>query len=78
MASMLVTVGTFVWSAPAQPPAATAPATQPAAHPTQVLGMRSARVTLSLPRIDRVVLVPDAATYLDERRKWSLAGRWPV
>lgn len=28
--------------------------------------------------IDKVVLVPDGATYLDEVSKWTLRGRWPV
>ncbi|MCZ6834279.1 MAG: hypothetical protein O7G85_00760 [Planctomycetota bacterium] len=31
-----------------------------------------------MPIIDRVVLVPDIATYVDELTKWSLEGRWPV
>src|SRR5690606_19096306 len=34
--------------------------------------------TQNFPLIDRVVLVPDAATYLDELSKWSPQGRWPV
>ncbi|MCZ6677214.1 MAG: hypothetical protein O7E52_08185 [Candidatus Poribacteria bacterium] len=42
------------------------------------LGIRSLQVELSFPLIDRVVLVPDAATYLDELSKWSIGGRWPV
>jgi hypothetical protein len=47
--------------------------------PPQVrLGLRGAQVQLLVPVIDRVVLVPDATTYLDELNRWSLKGRWPV
>jgi hypothetical protein len=42
------------------------------------LGMRSLEVEQAFPLIDRVVLVPDAATYVDELSKWSPRGRWPV
>jgi len=42
------------------------------------LGLRSQQVTNAFPVIDRVVLVPDAATYIDEIAKWSPQGRWPV
>jgi hypothetical protein len=42
------------------------------------LGLRSQQVSQALPIVDRVVLVPDAATYLDELAKWSTRGRWPV
>jgi hypothetical protein len=42
------------------------------------LGLRSLQVTQAFPLVDRVVLVPDAATYLDELGKWSPRGRWPV
>ena len=42
------------------------------------LGQRSLQVQCAFPLIDRVVLVPDAATYLDELSKWSPQGRWPV
>lgn len=42
------------------------------------LGMRVAQVPLRVPVLDRVVIVPDAATYLDEISRWSLGGRWPV
>lgn len=42
------------------------------------LGLRSQMVSQVFPLVDRVVLVPDAATYLDELRKWSGKGRWPV
>ena len=47
--------------------------------PWQVqLGQRVANLESRLPVVDQVVLVPDAATYLDEIAKWSLQGRWPV
>lgn len=42
------------------------------------LGLRSHLVDQAFPLIDRVVLVPDAATYVDELSRWSPAGRWPV
>jgi len=42
------------------------------------LGARVERVNQAFATVDRVVLVPDAATYVDELRKWSPGGRWPV
>jgi hypothetical protein len=42
------------------------------------LGLRAATVERAFPVVDRVVLVPDAATYLRELTRWSPAGRWPV
>lgn len=42
------------------------------------LGLRVRQVDQAFPLIDRVVLVPDAATYVDELSKWSPRGRWPV
>ena len=42
------------------------------------LGFRSHQVSQAFPVVDRVVLVPDAATYFDELSKWSPQGRWPV
>ena len=42
------------------------------------IGLRSLQVQQALPIIDRVVLVPDGATYLDELNRWSLSGRWPA
>lgn len=61
-----------------------APAPAPAqAQPMQIpwpvqLGVRSFQVQMRLTVLDKVVLVPDGATYLDEISKWSLRGRWPV
>ncbi|MSQ91165.1 MAG: hypothetical protein EXS01_07220 [Phycisphaerales bacterium] len=73
----------------AQTPApAPAPAPNPA--PTQAtavtqdiqwqmkMGVRSFQVSARVPVVDKVVLVPDGATYLDELSKWTLRGRWPV
>lgn len=42
------------------------------------MGFRSHQVVRLFPLVDRVVLVPDGATYLDELGKWSAEGRWPV
>lgn len=42
------------------------------------LGLRVIQVPMRVPVINRVVIVPDEATYLDEISRWSLAGRWPV
>lgn len=42
------------------------------------LGLRGAATDAITPIIDRVVLVPDEATYLDELSRWSPKGRWPV
>ncbi len=47
-------------------------------HWGQKLGMRVERVNRAFPIVDRVVLVPDGPTYIDELSKWSKAGRWPV
>ena len=76
----------FVQPAFAQPPHA--PAQPPASQPQQQqlhwgskLGWRSLQVTQAARVVDRVVLVPDAATYVDEIRKWSTrpdGGRWRV
>jgi hypothetical protein len=40
--------------------------------------MRVEHVQRAIPTLDRVVLVPDAATYIDELARWSPAARWPV
>lgn len=42
------------------------------------MGLRSFQVSMRIMVIDKVVLVPDAATYLDEISRWNLRGRWPV
>jgi len=58
---------------------------QPSAEPTQktlpwsaLLGVRAAELQQKVPTQDRVVLVPDEATFIDEISKWKLQGRWPV
>ncbi len=50
----------------------------PALHWAIKLGMRVEQVNRAFPLVDRVVLVPDGATYVDELSKWSPQGRWPV
>jgi hypothetical protein len=66
--------------APAAP--ANTPAARPAAEPAPPwpiqLGLRVASVQQGMPLQDRVVLVPDEATFIDEISRWSPAGRWPV
>ena len=42
------------------------------------LGTRALDVELRLGVVDRVVLVPDEATYLDELSRWTRKDRWPV
>lgn len=57
------------------------PTVEPAAEPlhwSAHLGNRIAAVEHAFPLVDRVVLVPDTATYLDELSRWSPKGRWPV
>lgn len=41
-------------------------------------GVRIAMLRARVPTVDRVVLVPDEATFLEAISQWSLAGRWPV
>jgi hypothetical protein len=49
-----------------------------AQHWAVALGLRVEQVSRMFPTVDRVVLVPDAATYVDELSRWSPQGRWPV
>ncbi len=42
------------------------------------MGVRSAEMTRSIAVIDQVVLVPNAATFLDEISRWTPEARWPV
>jgi len=42
------------------------------------LGMRVEQVNQAVTVLERVVLVPDGATYLDEIARWSPKQRWPV
>jgi hypothetical protein len=78
-ASMLLPATIIVASGLAQAPSQ--PAAPPAQQPTPwpvMLGMRVAGVQEKIPLQDRVVLVPDEATFIDEIGKWTLQGRWPV
>lgn len=60
------------------PPAAAAP-TRPEDLPWPArLGYRAALLELGLPVVRQVVLVPDAATWLDEVGRWTPTARWPV
>ncbi len=52
--------------------------TQPPLPWFAVLGLRAADVNFRMKVADRVVLVPDQATFLDEISRWSLGARWPV
>jgi hypothetical protein len=54
-----------------------APQAAPVPWPIR-LGMRVATLQQRIPTQDRVVLVPDEATFLDELAKWSPSARWPV
>ncbi len=54
------------------------PVDAPPQHWAITLGRRVAQVQQSVEVLDRVVLVPDAATYVDELARWSPRGRWPV
>ena len=47
-------------------------------HWAITLGMRVEHLQRAIPTLDRVVLVPDTATYIDELARWSPAARWPV
>ncbi len=47
-------------------------------HWAVLLGRRAEAVSRAIPTVDRVVLVPDGATFLDELSRWSPQGRWPV
>ena len=70
--------GTEAAQAAAQPaPQAAPPEAQQIPWPI-TLGLRVIQVPLRVPVLNRVVIVPDEATYLDEISRWSLAGRWPV
>lgn len=49
------------------------------ALPWQIqIGLRIANLRARVPTVDRVVLVPDEATFLAAIQQWSLRGRWPI
>ena len=77
--------------APAQVPAPAPPASLAAEDPAAAaaerlakapwfarLGMRSFGVESAIAVVDRVVLVPDEATYIAEISRWTPKARWPV
>ncbi len=41
-------------------------------------GLKIAKLRERVPTVNRVVLVPDEATFLVAIRQWSLQGRWPI
>ncbi|OCR00884.1 hypothetical protein BCD67_24495 [Oscillatoriales cyanobacterium USR001] len=41
-------------------------------------GLRIATLRENVPTVNRVVLVPNEATFLAAMQKWSLQGRWPI
>jgi hypothetical protein len=45
--------------------------------PVQV-GLRVAILRENIPTVNRIVLVPDAATFLTAIEKWNLKGHWPI
>ena len=47
-------------------------------HWAIALGRRVEQVQRAFGLLDRVVLVPDPATYVNELARWSPAARWPV
>ena len=86
--SPMTLLATSQATAPAQVAATspTAQATSPAAtnQTAQItpwcveLGLRVAGVEAKIPTLDRVVLVKDEASFLDEISRWRLEARWPV
>ncbi len=42
------------------------------------VGLRVATVRAKIPTVNRVVIVPDAATFLEAIQQWSLQGNWPI
>jgi hypothetical protein len=91
MLVLLLCSGIAMGQGAAQPtqPAAKPQATQPAGprlpggfkegvHWATRLGMRTQFIRGMCPISKKVVLVPDAATYLDEVTKWTRYDRWPV
>ena len=71
---------------PMQAPSRDAPAApkqQEGSAPQEIpwpvlLGLRAAHIEANVPVLDRVVLVPDEAAFLDEVSRWSPFGHWPV
>lgn len=63
--------------APTAAPQGSAPPPQKEPWPV-ALGLRVATIERRAPVEDRVVLVPDEATFLDELARWSPKARWPI
>ncbi|MEM9155768.1 MAG: hypothetical protein AAGB13_12165 [Cyanobacteria bacterium P01_F01_bin.33] len=62
-----------------QPTPSATPPTEPDNPPWPIrVGLRIAELRQKVPTVDRVVLVPDEATFLAAIQQWSLAGRWPI
>ncbi len=63
----------------AQPPSGERPTamTQAAPFPLR-FAVRAALLAEKQPTVNQLVLVPDAATYLDEIGHWTIDRRWPV
>lgn len=89
LASLLASLAIMVAGAQArqgeQPAPDLPPGTVKASEQKQIpipwpmqLGVRSFQVRMRIGVVDKVVLVPDAATYVDEISKWNLRARWPV
>ena len=73
VAAALPAIGLFVSTAASQGSAPPQAESWPVA-----LGLRVATIERRAPVEDRVVLVPDEATFLDELSRWSPKARWPI
>lgn len=86
LAAALVASSASVASFPSLASSASVTASSPAQAPAQakpppwpvLLGLRVADLEHKIPVMDRVVLVPDEATYLDEISRWTTTAQWPV
>lgn len=79
---LFIAFGAFAQTVPV-PTASTESSPQVVRQPMPVswqmqMGLRSFQVRMRIAMVDKVVLVPDTATYLDEISRWTLRGRWPV
>ena len=71
---ILVAAAALAVPAPASAQVPVAQGSEP--HWGITLGQRVLAVRRALPVVDQVVLVPDAATYLDELSRWSPQARY--
>lgn len=74
---ILSTILPLVFATAALAQSAPPPAAQDIPWPV-MLGARLNLCQQNRPVVSRVVLVPDADTWLDEMARWSPAGQWPV